>query len=732
MKDISQPKKLLKPMECHQQVLENGLVKTKSDSSLLQEDIENTMFMMSKNSLVLKNVSPMEIVSSHCDMVLSTPESLAKNKNMLETCKDKLKLLLQGIPITRSYQMSGLVSISSARDSYPYWTEYKKDLFQRLLLPIESDCVDSHLIWSNTSVLPMEHPSWFLTRTTKNNVIQIQNSLKTSSLSPLFSSVDITEEGDIVKTFLSDKLKEFNKTQTRSINCTLNKRLVNKKSKEEQALMSIDEYASYKEEQKSQRESLRHQINSNKVIRTRLYRLYGSREQFQFLKQQRGICRHLYNLCLADIKNHYEEHEELLNKSILRKKYQPDEYWKENDKEWALLAPSNLRTAVIEQLHTNITTALKSGKQFDMKYISKKQDRFHYSIPVSVQQIGKNTCSMVFEQSKLPELKPITKRKNKKSKTKNSKKKIRKKEKQSSIQKQQIIFQYMSTKCPNKGNFVIRIHKKDNFPTNKSEFEHDVKLVYKTGSWYVALSYDVDLPPEPSITTPKICSIDPGIKTALTVYDVQDGSITEIGTTKDSLERIKNKNKTLSSHARLERLRRRESRIQSQISLMKKEVSTRKEKRRIVRIQRGLDRTREKKKNLIREFHYKTVKYLVSNYDIILMPYFNTQHMAKRTGDRKLRRRSVRAMQDWNFSMLRQRLIWKAETQGKTWLEVGEAYTTRDCVQCGKSHKITLKDRIFNCKQCGLRMLRDWHSAISIFVKNASLQENHELAILDS
>ena len=251
------------------------------------------------------------------------------------------------------------------------------------------------------------------------------------------------------------------------------------------------------------------------------------------------------------------------------------------------------------------------------------------------------------------------------------------------------------------------------------DIQHDCQFIYKSGCWYIGIVHDISVQPRLDTKDMKICSIDPGIKTPFTVYDPHDGSITEIGTSKDSLERIKNPLKTLSTHAKLERIRRMYRRVLIRLNVKKKESVTRKEKHKCMRIENCLKRLRYKKTYLIDELHYKVIQYLVCNYDVIVMPYFDTQQMLKQ---KKLSKKSKQAMSDLNFSLFRDRLISKVESQGKVWLEVSEAYTTKSCVQCGHILKtMDLKQRTFECPSCCLKLGRDIHSAISILVRNAEL-----------
>lgn len=719
MKDTFPLKNSLEPMGFLQPVLENGLMRINSDLSLPLVDIENTMPLMLR-SYSVPNLNQTMWFSDHLELESSTPESLVKNKNQLVTSKDKLILSLKGIPITRSYQTSGLVSIIRGRALSPYWTESKGDLYQRLLLPNETDFVDSDLTWSNGSSSHKTHPSWFLVRTTKKKTLPL-NSQKTSLPSQLCSSVNIMVEDDTAKTFLQNKNKENIQSTNRSVNRTIGKRLKGKITKKEQLTMTPEELDVYNQRMTEQKTEMLNSVKAeyDSVSRIRLFRVYGTKKQYEFLRQQRGICRHLYNLCLSDIRDHYNSNKFIiqhlqflldsdeipltdkeiksikhsiytytfLDETTLRQKYQPDAYWIDNNKTWGLLIPSNLRTMMIKNVLTNILVACKTSTgKFNMSFLSKKNDKSSFQIPVSTQQINVKT-GQVF----------LSTRRRKQKTTKD------------------VGFQYMSSKCPDSGIFKVRVSEKDKFPSSKTDIKHDCRFVYKSGCWYIGIVYDVSLNPTVDGEDLRICSIDIGIKAPCVVYDPQDGSITEIGTSKDSLERLKDKNKTLSTHARLERLRRQYNRVKSRLDKEKSTLSIKKRNA----MNKCLCRLNTKKKNLINELHYKIIQYLTCNYDIIMMPYFDTEKMLK---SKKLSKKSKQCLMDLNFSLFRQRLADKTESQGKVWLEVCEAYTTKSCVRCGCiNNNMHLRQRTFECPSCGLILGRDTHSAISILVKNAEL-----------
>ena len=91
---------------------------------------------------------------------------------------------------------------------------------------------------------------------------------------------------------------------------------------------------------------------------------------------------------------------------------------------------------------------------------------------------------------------------------------------------------------------------------------------------------------------------------------------------------------------------------------------------------KAADKIRLKIRNLIDELHHKIARFLVDNFDIILLPTFETSQMAVRKS-RKIRAKSVRQMLTLSHCRFKQFLKHKAFETGKTVLDVNEAYTSK-------------------------------------------------------
>ena len=94
------------------------------------------------------------------------------------------------------------------------------------------------------------------------------------------------------------------------------------------------------------------------------------------------------------------------------------------------------------------------------------------------------------------------------------------------------------------------------------------------------------------------------------------------------------------------------------------------------RMLKAADKIRFKIRNLVDELHHQIARFLVDNFDVILLPTFETSQMSVRKS-RKIRKLSVRQMLTWSHYRFKQFLKHKAFETGKLVLDVNEAYTSK-------------------------------------------------------
>jgi putative transposase len=150
----------------------------------------------------------------------------------------------------------------------------------------------------------------------------------------------------------------------------------------------------------------------------------------------------------------------------------------------------------------------------------------------------------------------------------------------------------------------------------------------------------------------RIVAIDPGIRTFATFYSGDAcGKIGE------------------SDYARITRL-----------CLGLDKLISRKDKSRSHRERRSLNkamqRHRAKIHNLVDELHKKTALFFVGNFDIILLPSFETRQMSDKL-TRKIEKKSVRSMLTFSHFRFKRYINHKAAEYGKKVIEANEAYTSK-------------------------------------------------------
>ena len=179
-------------------------------------------------------------------------------------------------------------------------------------------------------------------------------------------------------------------------------------------------------------------------------------------------------------------------------------------------------------------------------------------------------------------------------------------------------------------------------------------------------------------------SLDPGIRTFQTLYSPKKGISYKIGTNDVS-------------------------RIYRLCLHLDKLVSKRKKK--------AENRLRRRIKNLVDEVHWKTISFVLSNFQNVIIPPFEVKNMVNRS-TRKITKKSVRQMIGWKHYTFRKRLLQKSIQTGNKVIVAGEEYTTKTCTNCFLiNHNIGGKKK-FVCPHCNVKVDRDVGGSRNIFLKN--------------
>ena len=200
----------------------------------------------------------------------------------------------------------------------------------------------------------------------------------------------------------------------------------------------------------------------------------------------------------------------------------------------------------------------------------------------------------------------------------------------------------------------------------------------------------------------KWASIDPGVRTFATIYSPTPGVCFKIG------------DKSIS---RIQRLCSFLDKLISKTSCASSKCSQK-------RMKKAQERMRQRIRHLVDEVHWKTINFLLSKFDHLIVPPFKVSGMVKK-GTRKINSKSVRQMLSWRFYEFRMRLKTRAEAVGKLVYERGEEYTSKTCTCCQKIKHNLGGAKIYRCMHCHIHYDRDVGGARNIFLKNASPMALH-------
>jgi putative transposase len=216
----------------------------------------------------------------------------------------------------------------------------------------------------------------------------------------------------------------------------------------------------------------------------------------------------------------------------------------------------------------------------------------------------------------------------------------------------------------------------------------DSRLVWDNGAWFLSVPFRVTV--QQKADKGRTVALDPGVRTFQTLFSLDSHG--KIG------EQAQQRIVRLLVH--LDRL------------ISRRAKGDKRSKRRLTL---AIGRMRRKISNLIDELHWKTIRFLLDEFDTIIIPPFAAGRMASRTS-RKLRNKSVRAMLGLAHSRFRLRLVAKADQEQKTVLIQDEAYTSKTCSWSGEII-LNLGSRYRVRGSDGVSMDRDINGARGVFLR---------------
>lgn len=191
--------------------------------------------------------------------------------------------------------------------------------------------------------------------------------------------------------------------------------------------------------------------------------------------------------------------------------------------------------------------------------------------------------------------------------------------------------------------------------TERQRFENeDIKacrLVLEFGKWFIVIPKEIKITPIEN--QEGVVAIDPGVRTFATYFSTE-GYFGKLG--QGAFDRI------LKLNLKIDKL----------ISKLSKETDKHKKSN----LKRSIFNIRFKIRNLIDELHWKTIKFFISRFKVIIFPPFNVSEMVKKS-NRKLPKKVVRAMNCLRFFEFKERLKLKCKENGITFVESSEAFTSK-------------------------------------------------------
>lgn len=216
----------------------------------------------------------------------------------------------------------------------------------------------------------------------------------------------------------------------------------------------------------------------------------------------------------------------------------------------------------------------------------------------------------------------------------------------------------------------------------------DCRLVFHHGQHYICIPHDV--PRRMSDNQGRFVALDPGVRSFVTLFTEE--SFGWIGS---------------GDIGRIQRLCYYLDDLISQIA------SAHSKQRQ--RLKKATDRLRLRIRHLVDEMHHKVARFLVDNFEVILLPTFEVSQMVVKSS-RKLRSKSVRQMLSWAHYRFEMFLKHKAFEVGKIVLDCQEAYTSKTVSWTGEIIS-NLGGKKVIVGSDGFRMDRDINGARGIFLR---------------
>ena len=193
-------------------------------------------------------------------------------------------------------------------------------------------------------------------------------------------------------------------------------------------------------------------------------------------------------------------------------------------------------------------------------------------------------------------------------------------------------------------------------------------ITYDKGRWFIQVQKHIQTNSEIQGSVECI-AIDQGVRTFATCYSQKEVIIAGENFAKEKLfPLVKKVDKLLSKRKKLENTKQEDKQWY---------------KDRLKNLNKRINKIKCKKDDLVSDLHNRLAYELVSNYDVIFLPTFETKEMTKKQ-KRNIRRVTVRQMLDLNHYKFKEKIKWYAKKYGKHIVDCNESYTSKTLSWNGK------------------------------------------------
>jgi putative transposase len=242
--------------------------------------------------------------------------------------------------------------------------------------------------------------------------------------------------------------------------------------------------------------------------------------------------------------------------------------------------------------------------------------------------------------------------------------------------------------------------------------KEDGKILWdkRTGRWYLSVLVDTlvkgVIQSMDSIPMKKVVALDPGVRSFNTYYspdgihgELLHGALGEmkrmckdIDWIRSAMDKKKNQYKDVSASP--------QTRPEYNVF-----------RRTIYHLKKRFGYVSEKLRSWRTNAHYDAVNFLLGEYDVILIPEFETQKMARKQS-RNLNNKTVRMMYTWSHYSFRQKLLSKCQLDlCKSVRLITEPGTSKTCGACGWWNAGLGGSKVFGCHSCRVELDRDINGA---------------------